>query len=79
MASPHQQTQVPSPITETQQLSCEQQGGTWLSQYNECEGINQEQCTRAMGTFNECASNCRHDPDYPNVYCIQVCVPICKF
>lgn len=58
---------------------CTQNGGKYLADYNECEGITQQQCDQSGGTFTECAANCRHDPDYPNVYCIQVCVPVCSF
>jgi hypothetical protein len=65
--------------TSSKQKQCDEYGGKWINQYNECEGLNTFQCKDAGGTFNECASNCRHDPDYPNVYCIQLCIPVCTF
>lgn len=56
--------------------SCEEIGGNWLNEHNECEQITQEECENLKGTYNECASSCRHiEADM----CIQVCVPVCYF
>ena len=66
-------------VPSSHEAACAQSGGTWLPAYNECEGITPEQCGQAGGSFDECASDCRHDPDYPNVYCIQMCVGVCSF
>ena len=57
------------------ELLCMENNGTWLSEHNECEGINQIQCEQMGGMFDECASACRHNPEA--VYCIQICVPVC--
>jgi len=70
---------VPPVTANDKQAVCEQNGGVWLETYSECEGIDPLTCEQAGGVFDECASNCRHDPAYPNVYCIQLCVPVCTF
>ncbi|MBN1274673.1 hypothetical protein JXA12_00065 [Candidatus Woesearchaeota archaeon] len=51
--------------------------GTWLPEYQECEGMSEEQCENLGGTYDGCASACRHDPDAE--ICIEVCVPVCAF
>lgn len=61
------------------QTLCEGNSGRWLEAYNECENILAEVCTSSGGIFNGCDSACRHDPNYPNVACIKVCVAVCKF
>ncbi|MBI4136628.1 hypothetical protein HY469_01045 [Candidatus Roizmanbacteria bacterium] len=72
-------TLSPQDLTKPENL-CPNSGGTWLPEYNECENITQRQCSQLFGgTFNECASACRHDPNYPNVNCIEVCIPVCSF
>lgn len=58
---------------------CRDHQGQWLSEFKECETSDKNWCESAGGKFNECASACRHDPNYPNVVCIEVCVPICEF
>jgi len=35
---------------------CVQNGGEWLEQYQECEGISEQACIELGGTFNDCAS-----------------------
>jgi hypothetical protein len=65
--------------------ACEQNMGVWLSEFNECEsadstkGLDQEACTALGGTYNSCASHCRHFPRTPGSICIQWCVNVCKF
>lgn len=68
--------------TFTEELSnkevCENLGaGEWLEEHKECEGISKELCEQYNGTFNQCGSACRHEPD--SDMCIEVCVPYCKF
>lgn len=60
------------------QLSCEENGGNWLSNYAECEGISQETCESLNGEFQECASACRHNQD-PERICTLQCVLVCQF
>ena len=55
---------------------CAEQGGTWLAQHNECTGVSSGSCKALGGTYNECASACRHDPNA--TACIQMCVAVCK-
>src|SRR3989304_3203507 len=57
------------------QSLCQQGGGNWLSEFNECEGISSEQCSIMGGTFKECESACRHIPDAE--ICTLQCVPVC--
>lgn len=56
---------------------CEDSGGSWLSNYDECEGISQEVCEINGGGYNSCASACRHVEG--NLGCIEVCVEVCGF
>lgn len=67
-------------------VACEQAGGNWLSEYNECEsqesdmGLDEVACQSLGGEFTECHSSCRHDPGYPDdVICPAVCVRVCAF
>jgi hypothetical protein len=77
---PIQQTISPTetPTESPAALSCMNAGGSWISEYNECEGLSGTQCTKVGGQFNECASACRHNPD-PQAVCIQMCIPVCNF
>lgn len=61
---------------QTNQYRCESNGGTYLKKANECEGISKESCTQIGGTFNECASACRNNPNTET--CIQMCVQVCE-
>jgi hypothetical protein len=75
-------TEAPLVVTlETQKKLCEGGGGTWLSQYKECEGANlmvgKEKCVAFKGQYFECASPCRHDPKAE--MCIALCIKVCKF
>ncbi len=66
------------PIGLSQADICLNAGGTYLDDYNECEDISSESCSELSGSFNDCASACRHNPD-PAAACIQICVPVCSF
>lgn len=57
--------------------ACESAGGSWLSQYSECESIQASWCEKHEGNFDSCASACRHDPDAQA--CTQQCVQVCDF
>ena len=63
--------------------ACKQAGGEWLSKYNECDLLttyldNMELfCTKTLnGTYNDCASDCRHEIKPQG--CIEICVPVCS-
>jgi hypothetical protein len=56
-------------------VTCEDLGGNYLEEHNECEYLTQEECDILGGTFDDCASACRHDPNAE--MCIEVCVPVC--
>ncbi len=51
--------------------------GTWLPETQECEGMGQEQCKTLGGTWNECATACRNDPQAE--MCTTQCVLVCQF
>ena len=58
------------------EVQCQNYNGTWLPEFNECEGISEEHCTTMNGNFNECESACRHMPESEmcTLQCVQVCV-----
>jgi hypothetical protein len=55
--------------------ACKEAGLTWVAEYRECAGISQEACEASGGSFNECASACRHDPEAE--VCTLQCVLVC--
>jgi zinc transport system substrate-binding protein len=63
-------------VTDFEQI-CLGAGGTWLSDYSECEGIEESICNDNSGEYDNCASSCRNDPEAD--MCVQVCVQVCKF
>lgn len=71
------------PLKETTTLSpdlgesCRANSGNWLSDFNECELVNQDWCIQNQGDFNECASACRHNPEAE--FCTMQCIPVCSF
>lgn len=48
----------------------------WLPETNECEGISKDACDDLGGTYNECASACRNDPNAE--ICTMQCVIVCQ-
>ena len=65
--------EIDTPIKPEDQ--CTVSGGQWFPEFNECENISEEQCSEMNGTFKECESACRHDPDAEicTMQCVQVC------
>lgn len=64
----------------TEQFSevCQNSGGNWISEFNECEnGFDRVSCESLGGEFNECASACRNNPEAE--FCTLQCVQVCKF
>ncbi len=59
------------------QTECEDIDGTWIAEYNECEWMDETTCNQLEGTFNECASPCRHQPE--TTICTMNCVQVCSF
>jgi hypothetical protein len=55
--------------------ACSAVGGTWLSQYHECETDDRTWCEVRDGKFEFCASPCRHSPGQ---ICATVCQPVCS-
>lgn len=49
----------------------------WIEESQECEGMTKNLCEEAGGTFNECASACRNNPDAE--MCTMQCVQVCQF
>lgn len=56
---------------------CKYNGGNWIEEANECEGINKESCIEMEGYFNECASACRNNLEAE--ICTMQCVLVCDF
>lgn len=63
--------QIFNPDPETV-ISCVKLGGQIDLALNECEGISKKSCDEIGGTFEECASPCRADPD------AEVCILMCE-
>jgi hypothetical protein len=74
--------QPPEPVdaiqTATLSEDCTAAGGTWRFDFGECEYAGQTWCDESGGTWEECASACRHNPD-PLAICTMQCVPVCSF
>lgn len=56
---------------------CKGRGGVWNQEYHECAGVSEIACTAIKGTWNECASACRHQPEAQ--MCTMQCELICEF
>jgi len=67
------------PMVEPDNLAaaCQNNQGTWLAEFNECEHVSKEWCKQNGGEFNECESACRHNPGAE--ICTLQCVLVCKF
>jgi len=74
-STPLTDTPMPTPAVDQSQ-SCQESGGTWLAEHAECEYISPKWCEAASGTFAECESACRHDPEAE--ICTLQCVPVCS-
>ena len=59
------------------QTECESVDGTWIAEYKECEWIDEATCNLLGGTFDECGSACRHEPEA--TICTMNCVQVCSF
>jgi hypothetical protein len=59
------------------QALCVKENGRWINDYNECEGISKDSCESLGGSFNECGSACRHNPE--DSFCTMQCVAYCSF
>jgi len=58
---------------------CDSYQGKWIAEYKECILLETPlQCSLMGGVYNECASACRNDPDFPNVICTDNCVEVCS-
>jgi len=57
--------------------ACTDAGGKYLALFNECEKVSSAACSTMGGSYNECASACRHAPEA--VMCTAQCVPVCSF
>lgn len=60
--------------------ACRDEGGRWLAEHSECESadgsVTEAWCTEQGGSYESCASACRHDPDAD--MCTQQCVQVCQ-
>ena len=59
------------------EIQCIANGGKWLGEFNECEGISESNCSEMNGEFKECESACRHNPEAE--MCTMQCVQVCQF
>lgn len=67
---------APTKPTSTAGDRCTANGGTWSAQYGECGGVSSATCQNIGGTFDECASPCRHDPKA--TVCVAMCAQVCN-
>lgn len=57
--------------------NCTDSGGIYDLSYDECLGVDGAMCTSIGGTWNECASACRNNPQAS--VCTMQCVQVCEF
>ena len=77
-ASPATPAPTPAPVDGAAlEKACTDAGGKYLALFKECENVSSAACTALGGTFDECASACRHAPEA--VMCTAQCVPVCAF
>ena len=69
------QTNGDDVTADEKQAGCLLLDGTF-NEYNECLGLDQNQCLSLGGEFNECASACRNDPNAE--ICTLQCVVTCQ-
>ena len=67
----------PEVDSEAVEEACLEAGGIYVAEHVECEQISEQTCTDMEGTFDECGSPCRHEPE--DVVCAAMCVPLCTF
>jgi hypothetical protein len=60
-------------------IACQENGGNWLVDFNECENISNQWCLESGGEFKACTSFCRHHQGYPEIPCTKQCVSVCYF
>ena len=58
-------------------VECPAQGGNWIEDAKECEFVSSEFCASMGGSYDECASACRNDPNAQ--ICTMQCVQVCSF
>ncbi len=60
--------------------TCKANGGQWDEKYRECVGVSSQACKALNGTYDECASACRHitPANGEKQVCIAVCVQVCS-
>jgi hypothetical protein len=65
---------IPDPLPPTS-YTCEAHDGNWSAEYKECNGISENTCKSIGGTYDGCASACRHDPkaEMCTMQCVQIC------
>ncbi len=51
--------------------------GLWLEESQECEGMAPEQCEALGGSYQDCASACRNNPEAE--ICTLQCIQVCQF
>lgn len=56
---------------------CSASEGIWSEEFQECVNVSKEWCEQNLGSYNECASACRHDSE--SSICTMQCVPLCSF
>lgn len=61
----------------SKEQKCEGFRGNWIENQSECEYISEEVCQSMNGSFSECASACRNNPNAQ--VCTLQCVPVCSF
>lgn len=57
--------------------ACAFAGGNWLDDFSQCENVDKEWCEFNGGTFSECGSACRNNPEAE--ICTLQCVQFCQF
>lgn len=68
---------VPAASEDELAASCKDSGGQWFAQHRECVIDARAWCDEHSGSYETCASACRHNPD-PTAVCTLECVAVCS-
>ncbi|MBP9758337.1 S-layer homology domain-containing protein [Candidatus Dojkabacteria bacterium] len=71
---PYTPVPVPIPTIAVPETRCIENGGTWIADSKQCNGLDQNKCLSLGGEFDRCGSSCgRYFSGQCNYMCVQAC------